>query len=71
MVLTFIHWYIYINLYSVIYSDKPNISIFTIPKYRSYEPSQMFHVAVTRTVEKKRQRQCFNIVPRELNTFLL
>jgi len=51
--------------------DKPNISIFTIPKYRSYEPSQMFHVAVTRTVEKKRQRQCFNIVPRELNTFLL
>ena len=29
----------------------------------------MFHVAVTRTVEKKRQRQCFDIVPRELNTF--
>ena len=50
-------------------SDKPNISIFTIPKYRSYEPSQMFHVAVTRTVEKKRQRQCFNIVPRELCLF--
>ena len=31
----------------------------------------MFHVAVTRTVEKKRQRQCFNIVPRELCFFCI